>query len=102
MGTTGQSRKPMQRAVWIGVLLAAVTLLLIVLAMRTSFRHTCEACVTFHGRTACRTASGQTAQEALQTAVANACAFLASGMTETVQCTGTPPSRTTCEDPARP
>ena len=68
----------------------AALLVLIVLAVRSSFKHTCEACVTFHGRMECRSASGQTPEEALRTAVDNACAFLASGMTETVQCGGTP------------
>jgi hypothetical protein len=87
----------MQRAVLIGLVLAAATLALLVLAARSAFRHTCEVCVTFHGRTACRPASGPTAEDAVRTASGNACAFLASGMTETVECTGTAPDSATCD-----
>jgi hypothetical protein len=54
-------------------------------------RVSCRACVTFNGRTDCRTASATSRQEALRTAVSNACALLASGVTETTQCENTKP-----------
>jgi len=87
---------PMVRAVIVGALLTAATLVLIVYAMLSSFAHECEVCVTFHGRTACRQAAGKTAEEAMRTAQDNACAFVASGMTETVECTGRRPASATC------
>lgn len=45
-----------------------------------------EVCMEYRGRSACRTAAGATREEALRTAVDNACALLASGMTESIQC----------------
>lgn len=45
-----------------------------------------EVCMEYAGRTSCRTVSGDTQQHALQTAVTNACADVASGVTETTQC----------------
>ncbi len=87
---------PVIRAVIVGLLLAAATLALLVYAMLSSFAHECEVCVTFHGRTACRRAAGSTAEEAMRTAQDNACAFVASGMTETVECTSRPATSATC------
>ncbi len=88
---------PMARAAIVGVLLALATLALVVYAMLSSFRYECEVCVSFHGRTACRSAAGGTAQDATRTAQDNACAFVASGMRETVECTGRPPASATCK-----
>ncbi len=50
-----------------------------------------EACVAFRGRTECRTAAGPTEEQALRTAVENACGMLASGMTDSMACGSTPP-----------
>ncbi len=87
---------PMVRAVIVALLLAAATLALVVYAVLSSFAHECEVCVTFHGRTACRRAAGSTAEEAMRTAQNNACAFVASGMTETVECTTHRATSATC------
>ena len=87
---------PVIRAVIVGLLLAAATLALLVYAMLSSFAHECEVCITFHGRTACRQAAGSTADEAMRTAQDNACAFVASGMRETVECTSRRPTSATC------
>lgn len=86
-------------AVILGVMLAAGTLGLLVLVMREATAYTCEVCITYRGRTRCRTAAGATREEAVRTATDNACAFLASGMTESIRCTNTAPDRVTCEPP---
>jgi hypothetical protein len=41
----------------------------------------CEVCITFEGRQACRAVDGATEAEAQQSAINNACALLASGVT---------------------
>jgi len=51
----------------------------------------CEVCITYQGRNACRTASARTRELALRTATDNACAQIASGVTESNQCQNTPP-----------
>lgn len=88
---------PIVRAAILGGLLALATLAVLIYAMLSSFQHECEVCVSFHGRTACRSAAGGTEKEAMRTAQDNACAFVASGMTETVECTGRPPASATCK-----
>lgn len=55
-------------------------------AMLGGRRHRVEVCMEFRGRTACRTAAGPTREDAVRTAADNACALLASGMTDTMQC----------------
>ena len=54
--------------------------------------HRVEVCITFNGRTNCRTASGATEEFARRTATSNACAELASGVTDSIGCENTPPT----------
>lgn len=56
----------------------------------------CEVCIAFAGREACRAVDGATEDEALAAARNNACALLASGVTQSLACERTPPLRTTC------
>lgn len=55
-------------------------------------KHRVEVCVSFQGRTNCRTASGSTREQAVRTATDNACALIASGMTDSMACTSAPPT----------
>jgi hypothetical protein len=75
---------------WIalGALLFAALLAYSTLRLR---QHRVEVCIAFNGRTECRTASGASEQEAIRTATENACALIASGMTESIACERTPP-----------
>lgn len=57
---------------------------------------TCEACVTFNGRTNCASASGTDEAEALRTAVNTACGTISQGMDESIRCAGLPPERPRC------
>jgi hypothetical protein len=52
---------------------------------------TVEVCMEFKGRANCGTASAPTEEEAVRTATDNACGLLASGVTETLACSRTPP-----------
>jgi hypothetical protein len=56
----------------------------------------CEVCITFENREACRAVDGTTREEALAAARTNACALLASGVTQTLACERTPPTRSDC------
>ena len=56
----------------------------------------CEVCVDFKGRQACRTARGPTRDEAIVTALDSACAQIVSGRTENILCGGSQPARVTC------
>lgn len=50
-----------------------------------------EVCVTYEGRTVCRSASGASKESAQRQAQENACALLTSGVTGTITCGQTRP-----------
>jgi hypothetical protein len=90
-------RSPVAKIAIITLAVAAVVAGLLVYSMLQQTRVSCEVCITFRGATQCRTALGPTRENAVETATNNACAFLASGMTDSVACSNTPPQRVTCE-----
>ena len=92
------ARSPMARAVLIFLVLLAGTFGLIVWQATQSREVLCEVCIAFRGREACREAYGPTRDEAVRTATDNACAFLAAGMTASIACGNTPPTRVACSD----
>ena len=51
-----------------------------------------EVCVEYKGRANCGRAASPTEEEALRTAADNACATIASGMTDSIACSRTPPT----------
>lgn len=51
-----------------------------------------EICITFQGRTECRTARASTRNEALRTATDNACTLMSGGQSEFERCRNTPPT----------
>jgi hypothetical protein len=57
----------------------------------------CEVCIEFRGRQACRAVDAKTEQEARHSAVNNACAYLASGVTDTMACERTEPAKVACQ-----
>jgi hypothetical protein len=56
----------------------------------------CEVCMTYNGMDRCATAAAPAEAEARRAATDTACAVLASGMTESLQCTNTPPKSVNC------
>ena len=59
----------------------------------------CTVCITYRGRTDCRVAAGPTRETALDSATQMACAQLASGRAESLECDRTPPTRSECREP---
>ena len=82
-----------------GWLLAAAFLLFVALVVYRSFHvagFRCEVCIMFQGRQACRSVDGPTEHEALTGAVNNTCAQLSSGVTDSIACEHTQPTRVDC------
>lgn len=50
-----------------------------------------EVCMDYNGRSSCRTAAGSTEEFALRSATGNACALIATGVTESMGCERTTP-----------
>ena len=85
----------MSKPVLVGLVLVAVVIVLIVWSSMGLRKHRVEVCITFEGRSVCRTASGATRESALRQAQDNACALLTSGVTGSITCGQTTPDRVT-------
>jgi len=84
-----------KKPVLVGVLIVLVILGVIVYSSMNLASHRYEACMTFNGKTNCRTASGSTEAFATRTAISNACASIASGVTDSIACEQSQPTRLT-------
>ncbi len=78
----------MRKPVIAGILFVLVFLAVLVYSTLslTRDRQRVEVCMQFEGRTACRVASADTESNATRTAITNACALIASGVTASQQC----------------
>ena len=81
----------MKKSALLGILFVLAFVGFVVYSTLSGGRVRCQVCITYQGRQACRTASARTREEAQRTATDNACAQIASGVTESNQCQNTPP-----------
>jgi len=58
----------------------------------------CQVCVEYAGQRACRTNRAADRDHAIAGAISTACAVLAGGVTQGIQCTSTPPKSVSCQD----
>lgn len=88
------------RALWraAGLLVSAGFMALVVYRSLQIPTVECEVCITFRGQAECRTVGGASSQEARAAAVTNACALISSGVTDTLACERTPPTKVLCSD----
>ncbi len=73
----------------IGLVSALAVLAFVIILTYSSMhgvKYRVNICVTFQGRAECRTASADSREHAQRAAQSNACALIASGVTETMQC----------------
>src|SRR5215467_7443426 len=78
-------------AVWIAILFGVLVVGAIAISSFRTQPYRCRVCITFNGRTDCRSASAQTREEAQRTATTAACAQISGGVTESMQCENTRP-----------
>ncbi len=67
-------------------LLVAVFVALVAYSTLHGPRYRAEICMAYQGRSTCRTVSAKSEQAALRSGAENACADIASGMTDTMRC----------------
>lgn len=82
----------MKKTVLIGILFAIGVVVMVVLTTFQGKRVRVEVCMEFRGARDCRSAQAANREEALRTAVTNACAQLAGGVIDSSQCERTPPA----------
>ena len=81
----------MKRTVWLAIAFAIVVVAFVVVSTFQQDLVRCQVCITFNGRSDCRIASATSREGAVRAATTNACAQLASGVSETTQCEATQP-----------
>ncbi|HXB72576.1 MAG TPA: hypothetical protein VNY05_30345 [Candidatus Acidoferrales bacterium] len=81
----------MKKTVWLAVAFVVVVVGFVVWTTFQGERVTCKVCIVFNGQRDCRTASAANRMEAQRTATTNACAQLASGVTDSGHCENTAP-----------
>jgi hypothetical protein len=84
-----------KKPVLIGVLLFAALVAFMIYRTMSMSGFRVEACMQFNGRTSCRTAAGSTREFAQRTAISNACAEIASGVTDSIACEHSDPVKLT-------
>jgi hypothetical protein len=85
------------RAGVVGALLLAAVLGYVVVESFQLEAATCEVCMSYNGRSQCRSVSGSDVKEARQAAITNACAFLSAGVTDTMACGRQKPVSEKCQ-----
>ncbi len=85
----------MKKPVLIGILIFAALMGLLLYSTLTLGGQRVEVCMQFGGHQSCRTASGSTKEQALRTALQNACAEIASGVTDSLACERSEPVKIT-------
>ena len=85
----------MKKPVLIGIVFVLLVLGVLVYSSLNLSGKRVEVCMAYRGANACRTASGSTEEFALRTAITNACAQIASGVTDSIACENAPPVKVT-------
>jgi hypothetical protein len=85
----------MKKPVILGIVFVVIFLGVIIYSSMNLSGYRVEVCMNFGGRTNCRTASGSTEEFARRTATTNACAEIASGVTDSIACEQTVPAKVT-------
>jgi len=88
----------MKKTVWLAIAFVIMVVGFVVVSTFQGKRVRCRVCIVFNGRRDCRTASAANRMEAQRTATDNACAQLAGGVTDSMQCSNTPPESVTWLD----
>jgi hypothetical protein len=87
----GNRRGAANKIVILGVVFTAAILALVLYSTMGNAKFRCEVCVMYQGRQACRTAAAATKEQAERTAKENACAQIASGVTDSIACDNSTP-----------
>ena len=80
----------------VGLALALAFVVVVVLAAMRELRTSCRVCLDYSGGRTCESARASDREHAVQQATTAACAKLARGVTESIDCASTPPLSVAC------
>jgi hypothetical protein len=85
----------MKKPVLVGIGIVAIILGIMVYSMMNLSSNRVEVCIQFNGVTNCKIARGATQEDAVRTATTNVCGEIAGGVTDTMACLRTEPTKLT-------
>ena len=85
----------MKKPVIVGIAIVVVILGIMAYSMMSLSANRVEVCISFKGVTNCKTARGATQEDAIRTATTNACGEIAGGVTDTMACLRSEPTKLT-------
>jgi hypothetical protein len=85
----------MKKPVLVGIGIVAIILGIMVYSMMNLSSNRVEVCIQFNGTTMCKIARGATQEDAVRTATSNACGEIAGGVTDTMACLRSEPTKLT-------
>ena len=85
----------MKKTTWLAILFVSLVLGYIFYTSFSPPKFRCRVCMAFNGRQDCRTASAETRESALRTAITNACAEIAFTRSESNECERIEPASVT-------
>ena len=69
-----------------------------VMVISTGSKYECEVCIFYNGFDVCQKVEGMEKSDTVQTGISTACAGAASGRTESIDCSMTPPTKVECKE----
>ena len=87
----------MGRVGFAGLLLMLAVVAYVAVGSMSAANHSCEVCMQYSGRSQCRTVAAATLELAREGAIQNACAFISSGVTDSMACHREKPVSESCE-----
>ncbi len=63
----------------------------------TGSEYKCEICVRYNNTESCQKVEGMDKKDTIMTGISTACGAVATGMTESIDCQQTPPTKMVCE-----
>ena len=88
----------MNKTTLIAILFSLIVLGVLIYSTMNLQQYSCEVCITYQGQNNCSSAAGTSREEAIRTATDVACAPITNGMTESIQCSNTPPKSVNCKE----
>ena len=64
----------------------------------TGGKYQCDICIKYKGKEVCQKVLGMEKQDTIMTGISTACGGAANGMTESIDCQNTPPTKMECKE----
>ena len=91
-----QQTRGTKKSTWVVMIILGLFMAVVIYRSFQLSTFECEVCIAFRGNSVCRTVEGANELDARRAAVTNVCADLASGVTDSMACERTEPTKVRC------